>query len=156
MILQIIKYGDKILHKKCQKIKQNILFEGLFENMWNTLLEYMFNTLLKYGGVGLAAPQIGISLRLFLINSFDSRKTICLNPKIFKQFGVSKEYCEGCLSLPKMFYRIKRKEIIFIEYFDSKWIRHNLQIKGFLARVILHEHDHINGKLLKLRLRKLD
>ncbi|MGX7592817.1 peptide deformylase [Candidatus Karelsulcia muelleri] len=140
MILQIIKYGDKILHKKCQKIKKNILFEGLFENM--------FNTLLKYGGVGLAAPQIGISLRLFLINSFDSRKNIFLNPKILNQFGVYKEYCEGCLSLPKIFYRIKRKEIILIEYFDEKWIRHNLLAKGFLARVIFHEYDHLNGQLI--------
>ncbi|MGX7593532.1 peptide deformylase [Candidatus Karelsulcia muelleri] len=152
MILQIIKYGENILHKKCQKIKKNILFEGLFENMFNTLLEYMFNTLLKHEGVGLAAPQIGISLRLFIINSFDSRKNIFLNPKILTQFGVSKEYCEGCLSLPKSFYRIKRKEIILIEYFDSKWRRHNLYIKGFLARVILHEHDHINGKLLRVKI----
>lgn len=150
MILQIIKYGDKILHKKCKKIKKNILFEGLFENMFNTLLENMFNTLLKYRGVGLAAPQIGISLRLFIINYFDSRKNIFLNTKILKQFGVSKEYCEGCLSLPKSFYRIKRKEILLIEYFDEKWIRHNLLIKGFLARVILHEYDHINGKLIIL------
>ncbi|MGX7586020.1 peptide deformylase [Candidatus Karelsulcia muelleri] len=150
MILQIIKYGDKILHKKCKKIKQNIFFEGLFENMFNTLLENMFNTLLKYGGVGLAAPQIGISLRLFIINSFDSRKNIFLNTKILKQFGVYKEYCEGCLSLPKSFYRIKRKEIILIEYFDEKWRRHNIHIKGFLARVILHESDHINGKLIIL------
>ncbi len=148
MILQIIKYGDKILHKKCQKIKKNILFEGLFENMFNTLLEYMFKTLLKYGGVGLAALQIGIYLRLFIINSFDSRKNIFLNTKILKQFGVYKEYCEGCLSLPKIFYRIKRKEIILIEYFDEKWIRHNLLVKGFLARVIFHEYDHLNGHLI--------
>ncbi|MGX7592413.1 peptide deformylase [Candidatus Karelsulcia muelleri] len=139
MILQLIKYENNILHKKCKKIKKNSLDKRLLKNL--------FDTILKYRGVGLAAPQIGIYLRLFIINSFDSRQQICLNPNIFKQYGVYKEFCEGCLSIPKLFYKIKRKEIICIEYFDDKWKVHNLQIKGFLARVVLHENDHINGKL---------
>ncbi|MGX7593384.1 peptide deformylase [Candidatus Karelsulcia muelleri] len=139
MILQLIKYENNLLHKKCKKIKQNILDKRLLKNM--------FDTLLNYRAIGLAAPQIGISLRLFIINSFDSRKQIFCNPKIFKTYGVYKEFCEGCLSIPKLFYQMKRKEIILIEYFDEKWKVHNLQIKGFLARVVLHENDHLNGKL---------
>ncbi|WDI79520.1 peptide deformylase [Candidatus Karelsulcia muelleri] len=145
MIITLIKYGDPILHNKCKKInKQNNLKD---KNNLKDIIIKMFYLLLKHKGVGLAATQIGLTIRLFLVNCFDSRKIIILNPSIVITHCFDKEYTEGCLSIPKVFEQIKRKENIFIEYVDINWYKHKVRSKGFLARVILHEFDHLNGIL---------
>ncbi|MGX7591278.1 peptide deformylase [Candidatus Karelsulcia muelleri] len=139
MIITLIKYGDPILHKKCKNIKKKKNFKDIIIKM--------FYLLLKHKGVGLAAPQIGLTIRLFIVNCFDSRKIIILNPILVINHCFDKEYTEGCLSIPKVFEKIKRKENILMEYVDINWYKHKVRIKGFLARVILHEYDHLNGIL---------
>ncbi|MGX7590425.1 peptide deformylase [Candidatus Karelsulcia muelleri] len=145
MIITLIKYGDPILQNKCKKIKPTNNFKD--KNNLKDIIIKMFDLLLQHKGVGLAAPQIGLSLRFFLVNCFDSRQIIFLNPIIVITLCFDKEYPEGCLSIPKVFETIKRKENIFIEYVDINWYKHKVHLKGFLARVILHEYDHLNGIL---------
>jgi len=156
MILSIVGYGDPVLRKKCEEVNEN--HPGLKEIIAN-----MYDTMYNAYGVGLAAPQVGLAIRIFIIdtNPFsddedlsaeeqeqlkDFKKTF-INAKIIKEEGEEWGFNEGCLSIPEVREDVYRKEKITIEYFDEDFKKHTEVYDGLIARVIQHEYDHIEGIL---------
>ena len=155
MILPIVGFGDPILKKKAQIIEKNYPdLKGLISDMFET----MYNA----SGVGLAAPQIGKSIRLFIIDTsaFDNKdfeetsgfktatlKKVFINPEIINESGETKPFEEGCLSIPNVREIINRKSVIKLSYFDENFVSHKESFNGIIARVIQHEYDHIEGVL---------
>ena len=149
MILPIIAYGFPVLRKKCTEITNNYPdFKLLLENMWETMYES--------SGVGLAAPQINKSIRLFIIDTTpfmeegeedDAVKKIFINPTILEEEGDEWIFNEGCLSIPEVREDVKRKSTITIKYQDENFSWFTENFNGLTARVIQHEYDHIEGKL---------
>ncbi|WGS82464.1 MAG: peptide deformylase [Candidatus Karelsulcia muelleri] len=144
MILPILIYGHPILRKRCLEIEK-------FSNKINSLIKNMYDTMGKAQGIGLAAPQIGISLRLFIIeyNNFYKKKfkQVFINPKILKIYGSDLITKEGCLSIPNIIEKIIRKNHLIIEYYDENWKKYKQHFNGLLSIIIQHEYDHIEGKL---------
>jgi peptide deformylase len=158
MILPIVAYGDTVLKKKATEISKD--FPDL-----NVLIENMFETMYEAEGVGLAAPQIGKSIRLFVVDGspfadeedaeepdpravgMEGFKRVFINPIITKQTGDEWGFKEGCLSIPKIREEVFRKETIEISYFDQNWTQHTETFSGYAARIIQHEYDHIEGVL---------
>ena len=162
MILPIVVYGDPVLRKIGEEIDSN--YQGLDE-----LIKNMFETMYQASGVGLAAPQIGKAIRLFVIDtrpfaeSDDEEeddeftpaqkkeliafKKVFINARILNEEGVEWKFSEGCLSIPKIREDVLRKPKIEIEYFDEHFVKHQETYDGVIARVIQHEYDHIEGKL---------
>ncbi len=157
MILPIVAYGSPILRKICNDIEANYSsLDKLIADMWETM--YASN------GVGLAAPQINKSIRLFVMDSeqiFANQeedekdkypdepgyKGVFINAHIKTLDGIEWSYNEGCLSIPKIREDINRNETITIEFVDENFVPHTKTFNGLTARVILHEYDHIDGKL---------
>lgn len=156
MILPIVAYGDPVLRKVGKEIdKEYPQLEKLIADMKET----MYNA----SGVGLAAPQIGKDIRLFLIDaspfaddeelSEDDRKVlegfnrVFINAKIVKEEGDEWAFNEGCLSIPSINEDVFRKETITIEYQDENFEKHTEVLSGLPARVFQHEYDHIEGVL---------
>ncbi|WP_396183066.1 peptide deformylase [Flavobacterium sp.] len=156
MILPIIGYGDPVLRKVGVEISpDNPNLDILIENMYAT----MYNAY----GVGLAAPQIGLSIRMFIIdtepfsenddlktdekNQLKSFKKTFINAKIIKEEGNEWAFNEGCLSIPDVREDVFRKEKITIEYCEEDFVRKTEVFEGLIARVIQHEYDHIEGIL---------
>ena len=148
MILPIIAYGSPILRKKCDSLDFNYKdLDILLSDMWET----MYNA----SGVGLAAPQINQSLRLFLIDTtpfveeynIQACKKVFFNAQIIKEEGDDWIFNEGCLSIPNIREDIVRKSVITIRYQDEYFKEHIEKYDGINARVIQHEYDHINGVL---------
>jgi peptide deformylase len=149
MKLPIIAYGDSVLRKKGTEITKD--YPEL-----NNLIENMFETMYGAHGVGLAAPQIGLSIRLFVVDatSFaedepalkDFKKTF-INAKIIEESGNKWSFNEGCLSIPDIREDIDRHESLTISYYDENWKHYEETYKGLAARIIQHEYDHIEGKL---------
>jgi len=157
MILSVIAYGNPVLRKVADEIDAD--YPGLkllIENMWDT----MYNS----NGVGLAAPQVNKSIRLFVVDSVqiienleddekdlypgdDGVKQVFINAHIDELDGEPWIYNEGCLSIPKIREDVKRHEKITITYDDENFNTHTRTFDGITARVILHEYDHIEGKL---------
>ena len=133
MILPIVAYGSPILRKVCKDIAQDHPeLEKLIADMWET----MYNS----NGVGLAAPQINKDLRLFVMDS----------TQIFENLEDDEQewsYNEGCLSIPKIREDVLRGENVTIDYVDENFKPFTKTFNGITARVILHEYDHIEGKL---------
>jgi peptide deformylase len=166
MILPIVAYGDPVLRKVAVKIDEH--YQGL-----DKLLEDMFETLYNSSGVGLAAPQIGKSIRLFIIDTiqilekldekseehrFKGEKgirEIFINAYISKKDGNEWVYNEGCLSIPNIREDITRPDEITISYLDKDFKPHKKTFKGFTGRVIQHEYDHIEGILFTDHLKPL-
>lgn len=128
------------------------------------LIQQMFQTMYLAKGVGLAAPQIGKSIRLFIVDATPYQneypestnfKKIFINPKIIKEYGDLLYYTEGCLSIPGINEEIERHSIIDIEYFDEHFQLHRKTYNGIVARIIQHEYDHLEGKLFIDRLTTL-
>ncbi|AWU43851.1 peptide deformylase [Blattabacterium sp. (Cryptocercus kyebangensis)] len=147
MILPIILYGNPILRKKCIDIYYR-------DSRINKLIKNMFETIHKVKGIGLAAPQIGKNIRLFIVktpylskNGKNNYKEVFINARILKIYGEECEFNEGCLSLPGIMGYVKRKSHLLIEYYDNNWNKKKRTLKGICARVIQHEYDHIEGKL---------
>jgi len=157
MFLPIVAYGSPILRKVATEITPQ------FEHL-DKLIEDMWETMYKSNGVGLAAPQINKSIRLFVIDSeqiFANQepdevgtfpdepgfKGVFINAKIIDLSGNKWSYNEGCLSIPKIREDISRDETVTIEYFDENFQPQQKTFNGITARVILHEYDHIEGKL---------
>jgi peptide deformylase len=136
MILPIILYGNPILRKKCKDINPH--YPSL-----KKMIEDMFETMDKAEGIGLAAPQIGQNVRLFIT----SKNKVFINSKVLKIYGKNYKSQEGCLSIPSIFEEIERPSHIEIEYYDEYWIKHKEILDGLNSRVIQHEYDHIEGKL---------
>ena len=123
----------------------------------------MWETMYAAKGVGLAAPQIGLSIRLFVIdatpflddenmddfelNSIKNFKKVFINPKIINENGSLWEFNEGCLSIPEIREDVSRRSKIVIEYFDENFQFNKLELSGLAARVVQHEYDHIEGIL---------
>lgn len=157
MIFPVYTYGQPILKKVAQEIDEN--YEGLQE-----LINNMFETMESSDGVGLAAPQIGLSIRLIVIDaaamaededSLKNFRKVLINPKIISETGVEWAYEEGCLSVPGIREEIKRKPDIHIQYYDENFKLHDEKYDGIKARIIQHEYDHLEGILLVDRLNPL-
>ncbi|MEX1003503.1 MAG: peptide deformylase [Crocinitomicaceae bacterium] len=160
MILPIVAYGAPILKKEAQEIDQD--FEDLDE-----LIESMFETMYDANGVGLAAPQIDKSIRLFIVDAspfaeeeleegeepdpkaagLEGFKKVFINPIIEEEKGEEWAFAEGCLSIPNIREDVLRKPSIKISYFDEKWKFHEDEFEGYAARIIQHEYDHVDGIL---------
>lgn len=158
MILPIVAYGSPVLRKVATDITKDYPdLEKLIADMWET----MYNS----NGVGLAAPQINKSIRLFTVDSTQIFKNleedddpdefpdapgfkgVFINAHIVETAGEEWAYNEGCLSIPKIREDIYRDETVTIEYRDENFEKHTKTFNGITARVILHEYDHIEGKL---------
>ena len=156
MILPIIAYGDPVLRKLGKSIdKKYPALESLLENMFETM----------YGakGIGLAAPQIGLPIRIFIVdatpfkddeeleleerNFLSTFKQVFINAQIIDETGDEWVFNEGCLSIPDVREDVFRNETIKIEYLDEKFKKHTKEFSGIAARIIQHEYDHIQGIL---------
>ncbi|MXO33714.1 peptide deformylase [Apibacter sp. B3889] len=155
MILPIYGYGEPVLRKKTVEI-------GKYYPDLDQLIENMYETMYKAHGIGLAAPQVGLNIRLFVIDAsplaededyVDIKdelalcKKVFINPKITKRDGELWKFNEGCLSIPDIREDIKRLENITIEYFDQNWNKKTENFGDVRARIIQHEYDHIEGIL---------
>lgn len=142
-------YGSPVLRKVSKEIDKD--FSGL-----KSLIEDMFDTMYKAEGMGLAAPQIGKSLRLFILDasllkesdpSLEGFKKAFVNPYIVEEDGEEWSFNEGCLSIPLIREDVLRKQRIRIQYFDENWNFHDEYYDSVKARIIQHEYDHLNGIL---------
>ena len=155
MILPIVAYGDPVLKREAEEIDKD--YPEL-----DKLIENMFETMYAAHGVGLAAPQIGKSIRIFIVDAspfaddededekakgLDGFKKVFINPIIEEESGEEWAFQEGCLSIPQIREDVYRKEKIVITYFDENWEFHEEEYDGYAARVIQHEYDHVDGVL---------
>lgn len=147
MIYPITLYGDSVLRQACENIVKGEL------DVIN-LSNDMFETMSQADGIGLAAPQIGISKRIFVVDGtsledeeMSSFKKVFINPIILEENGDDWEFEEGCLSIPGVRGGVFRKSEILIRYFDQNWTEKEEIFIGMKARIIQHEYDHIEGKL---------
>jgi peptide deformylase len=157
MILPIVAYGAAVLRKVANDIDAD--YEGLPK-----LIEDMWETMYASNGVGLAAPQINRNIRLFVLDSTqifehleaDEKgkypdesgiKSVFINARVIALEGKEWSYNEGCLSIPKIREDVMRAEAVILEYYDENFVKHTKTFNGITARVILHEYDHIEGKL---------
>ena len=168
MILPIVSFGNSILRCKCSPVQENQPVEDILKNMYDT----MYNA----QGVGLAAPQIGLDLSIFIIdttpfcddeNNLRPLKKEFINPEIIDYGGKDESFNEGCLSIPGLREDVIRKDQIKIRYFDKNFNEHTEKYEGINSRVIQHEYDHLMGvlftdrvstlkkKLLKSKLNKI-
>ena len=168
MILPIVSFGNSILRCKCSPVQENQPIEDILKNMFET----MYNA----QGVGLAAPQVGLDLSIFIIdttpfcddeNNLIPLKKEFINPEIIDYSGKDESFNEGCLSIPGLREDVIRKDQIKIRYFDKNFNEHTEKYEGINSRVIQHEYDHLMGvlftdrvstlkkKLLKSKLNKI-
>ena len=156
MILPIVAYGDPVLKKKGTEITKE--YPKLDE-----LLKNMFETMYHAQGVGLAAPQIGLPIRLFLVDTkpfaddedltaqeqdaLKDFRRVFINAKIIQEEGDEWAFNEGCLSIPDVREDVFRKPTVTVEYMDENFKTHTETFDGLIARVIQHEYDHIEGVL---------
>lgn len=143
MILPIRLYGDPILRKNCKEI-------NIFDDNIYLFIHDMFDTMYQNNGVGLAAPQVGKNLRVFVIDTslFELPcKRVFINPEIVKIYGKTWKVKEGCLSFPYFITKIERYEFLKIKYYNEYMKKCEETFQGFESRVIQHEFDHIEGKL---------
>lgn len=158
MILPIVAYGDPVLKKEAEEIDKD--YPGLQQ-----LIADMFETMYEASGVGIAAPQIGKSIRLFVVDATpfaerdedeeedplaegcDGFKRVFINPIIEEESGEPWPFAEGCLSIPKIREEVMRKPKIKISYYDENWNFHEDEFEGYQARIIQHEYDHVEGIL---------
>lgn len=147
MIYPIVMYGDPVLRQRAKDIEPGTDLKQLIADMVDTMH--------AASGIGLAAPQIGKSIRLFVVDGsgledepgMEDFKKAFINPQILDETGTPWEFEEGCLSIPNIREKINRKEKLRIRYFDEEWKEHEEEYDGMKARIIQHEYDHIEGKL---------
>ena len=164
MILPIVAYGSNVLKTKAVNITRDFPdLETLIKNMWET----MYNA----NGVGIAAPQICKSIRLFIvdaspfakddeisndeISTLKDFKKVFINPEMIEETGEEWDFTEGCLSIPNIREDISRKENIIIRYYDESFEKVELNLGGLAARIVQHEYDHIEGVLFTDKLSSL-
>ena len=164
MILPIVAYGDPVLKKSCEEISKD--YPKLPE-----LIDNMYETMRGAFGVGLAAPQIGLPIRMFIVDTTpfseddeltpeekaalkDFKRTF-INAKITHEEGDEWAFNEGCLSIPDVREDVFRQPNITIEYQDENFEKHTEAFEGLIARVIQHEYDHIEGVLFTDKLSTL-
>lgn len=145
-MLPIIKIGHPTLRLTALELTLTELKDEKFQN----LIDDMIHTMTKSNGVGLAAPQVDRSIRLFVMKSWPSVKlTVVINPKIeyLDEFG-EKDSVEGCLSIPGKNLKVRRHKRIHLSYFDRYGEFVSEEVKGFKAIIAQHEYDHLNGVLI--------
>lgn len=148
MVYPIVVFGDPVLRKRAQDIVKGSMDVKM-------LVQDMYETMTAAHGIGLAAPQIGKSIRLFVVDAttledepeLKDFKKAFLNPTILKEEGTPWEFEEGCLSIPNIRENVSRKERLRIRYFDENWNEFEEEFDDMKARIIQHEYDHIEGKL---------
>jgi peptide deformylase len=174
MILPIVAYGDPVLRKVGAEIDKD--HPGLAQ-----LISDMFDTMYNAMGVGLAAPQVGKAIRLFIVDTkpfaerdeddddddaedefteeerrhLEQFRRVFINPRILEETGEEWAFNEGCLSIPKIREDVYRKPKVTIRYQDENFAEHEETFEGLAARVIQHEYDHIEGKLFTDRISPL-
>jgi peptide deformylase len=147
MIYPIVMYGDPVLRQRAKDIAPGTDLKQLVEDMYETLD--------AANGIGLAAPQIGKSIRLFIVDGtgleeepgMETFKKVFVNPLMIEELGIPWEFEEGCLSIPNIREKISRKGQLKIRYFDENWNEFEEEYDGMKARIIQHEYDHIEGKM---------
>ncbi len=144
-VLKVLEYGDPVLRKEAEKVhKVSAKIQKLISDMFDTMYDQQ--------GVGLAAPQVGVLKRLFVLDCTTPEQNlpqmVMINPAIVKKSGAIRSK-EGCLSFPGVWTEVKRYENIVVRYMDQKGKRQELAVDGggLLSRAIQHELDHLNGVL---------
>lgn len=153
MIRPIVAYGDPVLKKEAEEVQEGFdNLSGLIEDMWETMYEA--------DGVGLAAPQIGLSLRLFVADGTPfgegeegdagckDFKLVMINPVLFDLSEAQSSMEEGCLSIPGVREPVSRPVSIGVEYYDADWNLVEEHLDGLAARIVLHEYDHLDGIMI--------
>ena len=161
MVLPIVVYGDPVLRKKCEDITKE------YPNL-PQIIKDMYETMYEANGVGIAAPQVGKAIRVFLVDAspfaevdedeepeftkeemeqMNGFKKTFINARMIEEVGEEWKFSEGCLSIPKIREDVLRKPTITIEYYDEQFKKHTETYDGVIARVIQHEYDHIEGIL---------
>jgi len=149
MVLPVTAYGHPILRKISKEIEKD--YPGLQE-----LIENMYETMYTTKGVGLAAPQVNLSIRLLVLDAtpFSEEypeakdfKQVLINPRIIEEKGDEWSFNEGCLSIPDIREDVVRKPKIRIQYYDEHWKYHDEVYEGVMARIMQHEYDHLEGIL---------
>lgn len=157
MILPIYIYGFPVLKKVAEPIEKD--YPELPQ-----LLENMFETMYDAKGVGLAAPQIGLSIRIFVVDTVQMMKEeekdkgikkVFINAQVLHEEGEVWSYEEGCLSIPNIHGDVERPSRVKISYLDENFVSHEEEFDGINARVIQHEYDHIEGQLFIEKLKPL-
>ncbi len=143
MILPIVKYGDPVLQKEGEQITN-------IDGQMAEFISNMFETMYEAKGVGLAAPQVALSKKLFVMDVSAGKESkeriICINPQIVDSKGkVVNE--EGCLSFPGIYFEVERPEIVTVQAIDLNGNEFVFEAEGLAARCVLHEKDHIDGKV---------
>ena len=148
-VLEVVHYGDPILRKKCNSVKDFSKLESLLNDMFDTMYED--------NGIGLAANQVGFDMNLFIIDisgiEEDEKTRVFINGEIINSEGES-WFEEGCLSIPDIRLNVKRPDIIKFKYQDEKGQEFEEDFDGLLARAIQHEVDHLNGVFIVDRVSK--
>ena len=158
MILPVIAYGDPVLRAECEEVEEGTDMTSVLKDMRDTMHQA--------SGVGLAAPQVGKSIRLFIVDAspfaeeepeneeeaqnfeiLKNFKKVFINPIIEEERGKKWAFSEGCLSIPGIREEVIRENIVKISYFDEEWNFHEEEYTGVAARIIQHEYDHIEGIL---------
>ncbi len=157
MKLPIVAYGDPVLKRIAQDINEN--YPEL-----KVLIDNMFETMYAASGVGLAAPQIGLPIRLFVLDAspfaeddeqLKDFKKVFINAKIIAETGDKWNFNEGCLSIPEVRENVSRHKDLVISYYDENWQHQEDSFDGLAARIIQHEYDHIEGRLFTDRINPL-
>lgn len=164
MILPIVAYGDPVLRKETEAITKD------YPNL-DTVIENMFETMYEARGIGLAAPQVNLPIRLFIVDAtpfeddedlseeeqqfVSTFKKVFINARIIEETGDEWAFNEGCLSIPDVREDVFRKPNIVMEYEDENFKKHKESFSGIVARIIQHEYDHIEGILFTDKLSSL-
>lgn len=153
MILPVVAYGDPVLRKEAEDVQKEM--EGL-----GLLIQNMWETMYKAEGVGLAAPQIGQSIRLFVVDGSPfgegengdagckDFKRVMINPVLFDESEDCDVMEEGCLSIPGVREPVERPVSVKVEYYDSDWVLREEALSGIAARIVQHENDHLDGVMI--------
>ncbi|MBR5646931.1 MAG: peptide deformylase [Treponema sp.] len=140
MILRVTKLGEDILRQVAQPVTE-------VNDEIRQLAQDMFETMIEYDGVGLACPQVGKSLRMFVVIADDDVKRVFINPQIIKTSSEVSDYDEGCLSIPQVYETITRPVKVTVQAMNENGKVFTLDADGLLARIIQHEYDHLEGIL---------
>lgn len=153
MILSVVAYGDPVLKRIADPVDPDTITSAEFRELVDSMFETMYNA----DGVGLAAPQIGKSVRLFIVDTvqlqepkepeFKGVRQAFINAEILEESGDEWKYEEGCLSIPNIREDVSRQPAILLRYRDIEGKEHTEKFDGINARVIQHEYDHIEGVL---------
>ncbi len=150
MIYPIYVYGTSVLRKRAKQVPRDFKDLGGF-------IDNMYETMKFSAGIGLAAPQVGESLRLFVVDATEMKdeveegltdfKVAFVNPVIVEETGERWSFNEGCLSIPSIREEVEREEKVRIQYYDRDWNFHDETYTGIKARIVQHEYDHLEGIL---------